>query len=227
MSKTQEPTEPAQVEVNKTVQVIAYLRDEIDGFRDWVQEQDKTTDYFETYTTSSIKRYIVGPEFKNYLTTEEYEALKECDLGELSIKTEETESTRHSNDPEDYFKNIVREIMEDWSEEGPLGTLSKRMLWIKDEDGDRIFDLHIYTDWKPLLKHQSELTIEDMYEDENIELPCVKFKMIIKNINNSELEILEEDVVRPLIQGISKREEFGRIRFAECEQTEKGVCLNL
>lgn len=217
-------------QASKTVTVVGYPSGDWEVLREWADEFDDEHDYYEMDTRSKTRRYLKYPGGRMGLSRSDYDEMVGFDFGEAKLVEETKEVQEHEVSESEFGTQIRREIIRRLPEEVAgfeLGGYNK-FRW-RDEDGDYRVKIYRYTDEMPMLKHQSEMTPDDMYEDEDEVYPVVKYKIEISGVSPDELDEINEEIVEPFVTMLAKHRAIGRTRIAECEQKteQKGVCLNI
>lgn len=80
-----------------------------------------------------------------------------------------------------------------------------------------------------LLKHMSDMTSGDRYEDKEADLDAVTFTVDIKEQEVSSFRYLSEVIVPRFVGAISTDPRVDRVRVQECTETtaEEGVCFGI
>lgn len=228
---TQMTEEEAEAEYQKTVTVVAYIKDH-DHLtpREYADERDEDTDYYNQREYERTKYRLQGPGIDKRIDEDEYENLANRELGELEAKKITETERSFIFDPAGLTKKVLQEELADVDYSPRAGFhWNNGRLKIQNDDWDNLLSVRTYLDFIGLLKHPSEISDDDPWEDEDEELLAHKFRFSIKNVNEAEMDEITSRIVEPAIERLSKRGDIERVRWMDCEvqMTEKGACYNI
>lgn len=225
--------EPKQPEpdrtVNKQVQLIAYLSDQsYDDWRRYCQDHDDEVNYYERRTRETVSRFLKGLGEEIRLSEDQFKKFRENDLGVLEAVETVDEKETWKTSPKDYVKSVLSTVIEailsdlepDWS---------KRYTWGRDLEHSET-DATISFSWDTrnigLLKHRSEATEDDLFEDQKPRM-AMEFQLKLNDAPPEVADDFDERVATAFIKTLSKSDEVERVRMYDCERetSEKGVCL--
>lgn len=224
--------ETAEVELTKTVQIVGYLKPDIGEVREWADSYDEEVDYFEQEVRDHVERYLVAGELeKEIVSRSEWEQLVQVDLGEAELVEKRNPEKVFTNDPPVAAESLAREIFTEKEWILPMG-LEMDTYWLEvNGGGGRVANVFAYTDDLPMLKHQSNIEpgSEDVFVDEEVEYPAVKYKVRIGTASKEVLEAVNNEVVSWFVKQLATHPEIEKVRFLDCEeqQTTKGACYRL
>lgn len=226
-AETQQP-EPERI-VNKQVQLIAYLSDQsYDDWREYCQNYDLDTDYFEQRVREKTNYYLYGFGEKIKIDEDQFEKFDKNDTGRINVVKETDEKKSYKNRTSNYVKSVYSTALEallsdidgDWKKEYSWST----SLVHKDTDAKiwASFDTRVLG----MLKHRSEATEDNLFED-NKQRMAMEFRIRLDDATPELVEFFDEEFITGIINILSKSDEIGRIRVYDCETetSEKGVCL--
>lgn len=217
--------------VTKKVDVVAYLKDQtFDGWREWADYYDDTRDYFERRERERNNYVLKGFGLDIDITKDQWEVLKNQNLGRLSPVNQKEVEVKYSNRPREFVRDIkdgICEALPDKVADFKRKSTYWNYKW-EDSDSDAYYNITSNTDRLPMLKHPSEITVDDMFEGDEA-LFAMKFKVKARNVTEEDLEELEEELTQPFITMIGRNELVDKVRVYECEQEskEEGVCFNI
>lgn len=219
-----------QESVSKTVTILGYAPGKFDTFREWADEFDGSRDYFAMTTNEYTNYYLNFPGGRLEMDEDEFEDLKDVDLGDASVTAETTEKTAHSVSKTKFSRMIRSDLLRDLPDEvagyeqGGLGNNQWR-----NSDGDNKVKIYRYAEEMPLLRHQSDIQPDDMYVDPDEEYPAVKLKIKVMDIPSEKMDEIDDKLIGKVMELLGRHSAVGRVRIAECEQQtkQKGVCLNI
>lgn len=238
MSQAKPKDENPEQRINKKVDLVCYInREDGETRRQFADRVDESRDYFErdTTVTEDHTYKIVSDGESHEITEEFFNTLKNKDLGEVELEHEiETyENTDFVRDPEKPLRNMLDEMVYDIKPENGGYPFDWENYWfgnkIKTEDGSSVFGYTTSFTRMPMLKHQSEISQEDMYEDEDEEHLAFKIKIQYRDVTEDQLEWLDENIVGETMTRLGRHEWIDRVRTFDCEmeKKEKGVCWNI
>jgi len=220
-----------ELEVQKTVTIVGYLKDQSWGdWREWSDEVHGSRDYYEKKESTDVQHYLRGRGFEQKISREEYETLKNNHTGELDVVRESETSQTHKWGAAGGTKAIKDDVTQPLLNMDSLSKYNKNFgkTW-KDENDDTVFTVWSSAEDMGLLKHPSEMDTDDPWEDEDADLMAVKFRAKIKKVSEEEAENLNDTAVKALIDGLKENDHIGRVRWTDCEtkKVEKGACYNI
>jgi len=238
MSQTTETQTGDEPTVNKKVDIVCYLdREDGETRRQFADRVDADRDFFDkkVMTWAEEDYFIRTKESEVEIDEETYEELKDDSQTTHIVFKEGTEH----EDEEYKFRPIrpLREMRDDitdgvfgsWLDANPLWSRSNFSPYLYDADDDLTVRVGDGFKRMPMLKHKSEITPEDMYEDEDEEYLVYKVSVSLKGVPKSRLDEFDEEITGPIMQGLARHEWVDRVRLYDCEMEtqEKGVCFNI
>lgn len=228
---TTSKNQDSDVEINKTITVVAYLRDQDYGDeRDAAHQVDSEVDLEETTTRETVRRYLrAGPVEKRIYDSDEWHELNQMRLGDAKLVEEKEVETDYANSVSRVARDVGGRLMERLDDKSiePYD-LRPNLCKVYADYGDCIMSTYPYFDRVRMLKHQSEIDGEPFVDDET-EYYCLKYKFNMDSCSELEVEMLTDEIVKPFIEMLTRKPYIGRVRWMDCEvtTTEKGVCYNI
>lgn len=223
-----------RAEVNKTVTVLAYFKEQ-----DWREMREVSAwldgdhDYFAGEEKTTEKRYFkLGGQKDRIRDDERWEELTELDLGDGELIVEEETWFDHkwgaSYGATVSFRSLMRDVSVAPTSDAKWNQYNTRLA----TDGfDVLAKASVYLSEERMLKHPSKLTGEedDPYTDDETEYWCLKVRFSMNELPEATVERLTEQWVKGFIEVVKDVSWIGRVRWADCETevTEKGVCYNI
>lgn len=217
-------------DIQKTVQIVAYLDEEHgETVREVANRWKPSEPWFETEEKEYHSYYIERDGEKKEIDEETYQLL----LGSVSEEVSLTSDTRVEEVDKmgsTEFPDMVASDIFDELPESIFGNVNKRSRWSKYKDSNRNTIINFYSraDEMGLLKHPEEITPTDMFEDER-ERPVIKWKVRLRELTENQMETATEEVVEPFVGEVASKPFVERVRWYDCKRktTEKGACLNI
>ena len=232
MSKAQNTDgETVEQEVNKTVTVMAYLKEQgYESKRECAADIDDRIDYFDKYEDESHDYFIVDGKEKVEITEDLYERMANKDTGELIVRKVTETETNYSWGVNKAAKNTFGDTFEELEcmQEGKYET-TLFGVGIKEPDGDNLCSVYRSLEHVPMLKHQSEIDGEDVYVDESESYYAIQLRFRMNGVTEETAEEVTDEFVEPAIKGVAKHPLVQKIRVMDCEtkKTEKGACFRV
>lgn len=233
MSVTQEAdTTDEENRITKTVTLVGYVPDGYDSLRSFADDISDL-DMFNQVQEKSITYKLVMP-FGGVkeIDKDQYEKLREADTGEIGVTKDSHEwlddEYRDYHPFREKVKAFSNEVVDEIGTDEDIYSKSYSAAIMSDESGFKIRP-YSSSDETPLLKHQQEITPDDMYVEDSEEIPCFKLKVKLKDVPESKLEHIEEVYLKELQKRFVKEWGFERVRLAGCrkETVERWTCLNV
>lgn len=229
MSET-ETTNEVDVEVEKTVQIVAYLNEDYGSNPRLIASSVyPNKDWWSQHTMENSSYFVERGDDRRSISTKLYEMLKGTKMEGASVIEEVETEQVHDMREKKFAKMVMSEVFEELPEE--MFGVFKRSSGIReyaDDSFNLMLKVYSYTDEMGLLKHPSEITPSDMYEMEG-EFPVLKWKFKVENVNSEQMEEVNERIIKPVVARLVEMGYIERVRWYDCkvQTTEEGQCLNI
>lgn len=233
MSKSVHTDDSTEKEINKTVTIVGYLKNQKHRTLRGACDSILDVNMFEKERWSTTKRFIFndGEEVEVH-EDEVWDALQS------SVENQDILIEREVTDDGYMYSTgkLSRSILDDVVDNvgfsdvdiGDYEYSSFGSKW-RDDDGDMLVSIYKYTDTLGLIKHLENIDPDDPWEDEDAELYAVKYRVKYIEANEDQVKEVDEKIVEPFYRELSKLDCIGRVRMLDCEveTKEKGVCFNI
>lgn len=216
---------------SKTVTFVGYT-----GIGAYVPERqaanriDDEVDYTEIRESEYVRAVIHCPGWNMKVDPLAVGGLEDKDTGELEV-TEFTEvKTRHAKSTRTVCRKAYESIRPELpdSVNGGLEREWSHRPWTA-ENGARVSIDYGSFDTMGMLKHPSEISADDMWEDEDDEQWVVQVVVEAKEMCAKQKKWVDNSIFEKIPELLAQADGVRRVRYTDCEEqrTKEGVCYNL
>lgn len=233
MSETQDSSETqAQTKHSKDVTLVAYLNAPEGTPKEQVMQWfDHSTDYSAVKEKERHSYYIEVDGERESISADAYKLLTGLKFNSLdTIKETETEE-RELHDEHDFKRAFKRALDFQWPDV-LMGEWEKQSWCERWDDG--VGNTKVRVNWQGIkslgkLKHQSEATPEDRWEDEDGVYWAMYQTVEISDVDGETMDELSEQFVDPFMTALARHGWVDTVRLRDCETTEtkSGACYDL
>jgi len=217
--------------VDKTVQVVAYLADQsYEDWRTYADDHDDSVDYFEKDTRENVSYYLTGFGESVEISEEQYITFSQNNIGLMSVRKEYDTDSEFINRPRRYVRSVKNTALESMADD-ISDVFEKPSSWrsrLEHVDSECYVSFFSDTRVMGMLKHQSEISEDDMFDDMEQKMAMI-FRINVKGASEDLMDYIDEAVIAGFIRVLSKSDEIAQIRVYDCEveTKEKGACFTL
>jgi len=229
MSEAEAKTTPKKM--SKDVQIVAYLKanpkakergvmQSLDDNRDYASGDVSVSDYYRMVFAGGEKR----------VSEEEFEFLKAKDPAGIRLIHYQTESFNYDNNRYGFNRRFRDAVMRDIDMVMPGSDMSNFLGRKVQIDNETVFEVSASGPEKMRkLKHQSEVEIGDMYEDDETEYWTLTLRCQVNGLKPSLYRWFDNTVIPKVMSEVARHDWVNQVRVMDCEKeySEEGVCFDI
>lgn len=215
----------------KTVQFVAYT-----GVSANVDEREALSMIapdvdWDAKSVSEYDKYLMhAPGWNKLIDEEEYERLANMDTGDVHLThyVKKRESWQNgSYQVRDPVRCHVRDNLPD-EVNGGFSRSYGFQDWEADNDATISVGRPNFTTMG-MLKHPSEITADDMWQDKETEQWVITLTVKAKDVTASQLKWVNNSIFEKVPELMAEHEYVQRVRFTDCreERSQEGVCYGV
>jgi len=215
----------------KTVQFVGYTGVDADVPKREAMRMIAPDVDWDAKKVSEYDKYLMHAKgWNKRIGEDEFERLAEMDTGDVHVTHYVKESESWQNGTyqiRDPVRGHVRDALPD-DVNGGFSRSYGFQDWSADNDATISFGRPSFTTMG-MLKHPSEITADEMWEDEEAEQWVVTLTVEAEDVTASQLKWVNKSIFEKVPEIMAGHDHIRRVRFTDCreERSKEGVCYGV